>query len=173
MIEIGADQIDVRHRSRVAALRVPRRIRDDGLDLALDALGELLAFAREHLDAVVLVRIVRRRDDYSRVVAVRTREIRHGRRGNDAGARDRRAFPARAVRQLALDPRARFARVAADQQPGPFRGIRPLAARRHRAHERCAQPPDGRRIERVTAGDAADAVGAEQLRNGGFAIGHD
>ena len=50
------------------------------------------------------------------------------------------------MRELGLDPCARFARVAADEQ----RGGR-LRAVRQRAHERRAEPPDRRRIERIAA----------------------
>ena len=67
------------------------------------------------------------------------------------------------MRQLGLDPAAGLARVAADEQPGC--GTAHLAVGvRQRAHERGAEPPDRRRIERILAGGAADAVGAEQSR---------
>ena len=70
--EIALDQIRAAaRRRRLAVGDVPRRVGDDRLDLALDALGELLAAPREHLDAVVLERIVRRRDHDAGVVAVR------------------------------------------------------------------------------------------------------
>ena len=108
------------------------------------ALGELLALAREHLDAVVLERIVRRGDHHAGVVAAGARQVGDRRRRHDAGARHRRAFAARAVRELRLDPLAGLARVAADQE------LRRRRAVRQRAHERRAEPPDGRRIERMT-----------------------
>ena len=73
-----ADDPDTRRRDRpagdrwrVAALRRATTIGDDGLDLALDAFGELLAAPGEHLDAVVLERIVRGRDHDAGVVALR------------------------------------------------------------------------------------------------------
>jgi hypothetical protein len=44
----------------------PRRVRDDAFHFGLKRLGELLAGARKHLDAVVLERIVRGRDDEAR-----------------------------------------------------------------------------------------------------------
>ena len=60
-------------RRRLAAARRPGRVGDDRLDLALDALGELLAAAGEHLDAVVFERIVRGGDHDAGVVARRSR----------------------------------------------------------------------------------------------------
>ena len=50
------------------------------------------------------------------VEALGARQIGDRRRRHDAGADDRRAFAAQAARQLVLDPRARFARVAADHE---------------------------------------------------------
>src|SRR3954471_2931087 len=60
MIEVGTGQIDRAHWPGLAAARLPGGIGKDRFDGALIALGELLAFAREHLDAVVFERIVRR-----------------------------------------------------------------------------------------------------------------
>ena len=59
VIEIRADEIRLRNGAGWPSAGAPRRIGDDRLDLALDPLGELLAAARKHLDAVVLERIVR------------------------------------------------------------------------------------------------------------------
>ena len=74
--------------------------RDDRLDLALERFGELLALAREDLDAVVLERIVRRRDHDAGVERHRRRDVRDRRRRDHAGARHRRALRSRAARQL-------------------------------------------------------------------------
>jgi hypothetical protein len=51
-------EIDLLDRDRIAVGHRPRRVRDDGLDRAFQRFGELLARAREDLDAVVLERIV-------------------------------------------------------------------------------------------------------------------
>ena len=83
---------------------------------ALERLGELLAAAREHLDAVVLERIVRRGDHEPGVEAHRARDVGDRRRRDDAGAGDRRPFRVHAAAELALDPVAGFARVAADEE---------------------------------------------------------
>jgi hypothetical protein len=62
MRQVGLGAVDLRNRGRVVPIHVPRRSGDDGLDLPLEILGELVAGAGEHLDAVVLIRVVRRRD---------------------------------------------------------------------------------------------------------------
>ena len=154
----GAQMVQVRDRPdsrQRTASGAPSRTSHDGSatiasTCALDVLGELLAAAREHLDAVVLERIVRRRDDDAGVVmSERARQIRHGGRRHDAHARDRGAFAASAVRQLGLDPRPGLARVAADQQVR-----RPVPCGRPRDQCR-AQTSDRRVIEGKGAGLAA------------------
>ena len=134
-------------------------IGDDRLDLALDRLGELLAAAREHLDAVVLERIVRGGDHDARVEAAGARQDRR----RPASARRRRSSPRRLRRTrrapAPLDPVARLARVAADEQ---------TAATRRRAAARARAP---RRAGGRSAGSSggtpampAHAVGSEQTR---------
>ena len=136
----------------VRARRCARRARrptvhdgvgDDRFDLALERLGELLARAREHLDAVVLERIVRGRDHHARREALERREIGHRRRGHDAEAGQLAALVGDAARQLALDPLPGLARVAA--RPGSARappGCR--AAARAPAPRPAAAPSAGR-----------------------------
>jgi hypothetical protein len=58
MMQVAAHQIGVRHGRWLTGPRIPRAVGDDRLDFALHTLGELFAPAREHLDAVVLERIV-------------------------------------------------------------------------------------------------------------------
>ena len=143
MIEVGADQIGVRRRARGSpALARPRRVGDDRFDLALDALGELLALAGEHLDAVVLERIVRRRDHHAGVVAVRrasgTRPPASARRRRSspsrlrptrrARARLRSSRPTRACRGRRADAR-RLGRRAAARGRAPRRAGGPSADR--------------------------------------------
>ena len=146
VIEIRADEIGARHVRRLAVARLPRRVGDDRFDLALDPLGELLAAAGEHLDAVVLERIVRRRDHDAGVVAVRCASDRRP----PASARRRRSSPTR----LRRTRRAR----APPRSTRPIRGCRgrPEAAAtavavRQRADQRRAEPADGRRIERIAS----------------------
>ena len=57
----------------------PARVGHDGLDRALVGLAELLAAAREHLDAVVAVRIVRGRQHDAEIEVERAGQIRHRR----------------------------------------------------------------------------------------------
>ncbi len=64
--EVRVDEFGVVDSAPRPSRAPPSRVGDDRLDLALERLGELLAPAREHLDAVVLERIVRRRDHDAR-----------------------------------------------------------------------------------------------------------
>jgi hypothetical protein len=156
MIEIRVDQIGARHGDSAAGVRAPRAVRHDRLDFPLDGLRKFFAFARKDLDAVVLERVVGRGDHDTRVVRAGARQECDRRGGHDAGAGHRRAFAARAVRELGFDPAAGLAGIAADEK------LRRLGAVRQRTHERRAEPADRRRIEwRVTRG-AANAVGPEQ-----------
>ena len=90
--EIRLDALHRRQWTRVADGRQPGLVRHDGFDVPLHLFGELLACAREHLDAVVFERIMGRRDDDADVVAGRSCEVGDSGRRHDAGARDARAF---------------------------------------------------------------------------------
>ena len=68
-----------------------------------------------------------------RVKSLAAREVRDGRRRHDAGAHDVRAARARAVRELPLDPVARFARVASDETRAACRRQRTRRAPRRGA----------------------------------------
>ena len=64
MLDVRVDHVRVCRPGRVRRPGdLPAPVVDDVLDLALERLGELLAAAREHLDAVVFERIVRRGND--------------------------------------------------------------------------------------------------------------
>src|SRR5262249_46658788 len=115
---------------------------DDGLDLALERLGELLAAAREHLDAVVLERIVRRADHEAGVEPHRARDVGRRRRRDHARRRNRRPLGVDAAPELALDPlprrppppppppgRRRGGAGAAPPAPPPPGGARPRPPR--------------------------------------------
>ena len=156
MTEIGIDKVGARDVARGTRTRGPGGVGHDGLDLALDHFGEFFASAREHLDAVVLVRVVRGGDDHARVVRPGSRQECDRRRRHDPGAGDRRALAAGAVRELGLDPLARLTRVAADEKLGRLRAVR------ERAYERRAESSNRRRIERRGPRLAANAVGPEQ-----------
>ena len=166
MVQIRVRQFRALHRLRFPVASLPRRVGDDRLHLSLDPLGKLLAPPGEHLDSVVFEGIVRRGDHHTCVVSRRTREIGDGGRRHDADARHRRTFSACAVGQLGLDPRARFARVAADQEP------RQLGRMRQRPNQCRSQPADSGGIERRLAGDAADAVGSKKSRRSGISLRH-
>ena len=138
---------------------LPRRVGDDGLDFGLELLGELLARAREHLDAVVLERVVRRRDDQARVEPLVPA----------SGTRSAGVGMTPALSTLAPAPRAPRARSRSIPSPDsrvsrPDQQARRRRRRRERPDQRGAQPPDRPLIEGMRAGPPAHAVGAEQFR---------
>src|SRR5262245_40654748 len=114
--------------------------------MLLERFGELLALAREHLDAVVLEWIVRCGDHDARRVLHSRREVRDRWRRDDSRARQRSALTPDAGGQLALDPAARLAGIPTRQKP---RALLPMA---ERARERCPEAADRWRIERVCPG---------------------
>ena len=116
------------------------------LDLLLGLVGELAALRVEELDAVVLGRVVRRRDDDAEVERQQRDRRRRQHAGEDAVAAGRDD----AARERLLELDARRARVAADEdlvRAGPERG-------------RAAEPLDELRRQEL-ANDAADTIGAE------------
>ena len=157
MVEIGLDQVGAGNRRRLAVHHRPRRVGDDRFDFPLHPFGEFLAPAGEHLDAVVLERIVRRRDHHASVIARGSGEIGDSRSRYDARARHAGTLPRGAVRQRGFNPVAGFAGVAPDQQTRCRR-----RAVRQRPDQRRAEPPCRRRVERIAAGDAAHAVGSKE-----------
>ena len=141
-----------------SAAHRPRRVGDDGLDPALDALAELLAARREHLDAVVLERVVRRGDDDAGVEAVRC-----------ASDRPRRASaPRRRWSTSAPSPHSPRASSRSIHSPDS-RVSRPTstrivcAGRLPPAHQRRADPRHRLLIERRLARLAANAIRSEQF----------
>ena len=138
-------------------------VRHQPLDLGLRLVGQLEAVAAEDLDAVVGVRVVAGADDDARVRAHAHGEVRHGR----AWGWGRTASRAPPIEQMpeamrGLEHVAGEARVLADQD-ARARGVLPRPATKVTARPR-AQRQLGR--HRVLVGDAADAVGAEELRVG-------
>src|SRR5205814_3112105 len=141
---------------------LPGVIRHDRLDVLLELFGEFFAGAREHFDAVVLERIVRRRNHDAGGISHARRQVRNRRRRNDAGTHQRRVLAVDTKRQLALDPPARFARVAAGQKARPAIAPGQSGVKRKRPRERSTKPTNSRRIEGIGAGLAAHTVRAEQ-----------
>ena len=97
--------------------------------------------AREDLDAVVLERVVRSRDHRAERDVRRAREIGDGRRRQHTDGLTVAPLARRAVRELAFDPVARLARIAADQQ---MRAARPPGRARAPAQRRCGARSAGR-----------------------------
>lgn len=107
------DVADVlRRRARVVIVRL--ELMHDGLELILDGIRQLVAVAAEELDAVVVERIVRGRDDDAGLSLMLACEVCDGRRRDDAGEHRAAARRADAGRQRRLEHLARDARIAAD-----------------------------------------------------------
>src|SRR5450756_836742 len=128
----------------------------DLLDFGLEPLRELLASAREHLDAVVLERVVGRGDHHPSVELALAREVGDGRGGDHARAGYEASRRPGAVRELAANPLARFTRVTPDQQAVLHRRAG------QRADEGGAKPADGADVEGRRPGAAAHAVCSEE-----------
>lgn len=129
------------------------------LDAVLQLVGELVAAAREELDAVVGHRVVAGGEHHAEVGAQRTGEIRHRRGGQhtdaqDVHARAREARDDRGLQELAGGPG-----VAADH------GRRPVARERARFGEyvRSRHGEAERELSRqIRVGDASYTVRPEE-----------
>ena len=154
--DVGVDDVSAFDRNVRGAADAPALVGDDRFDLALERFAELLAAPGEHLDAVVLERIVRGRDDQAGVVAHLAGDVGDGRRRQHPGGGDVCAFRAHAARELALDPLAGFPRIA----PGDEAQLPAFGA--HRAHQRRAEPRYGLVIERKLARLSANAISTEE-----------
>ena len=129
---------------------------DQLLELVLDRVVELEAMAVEHLEPVVVGRVVRGRDHDPGGELAGAGEVRQGGRRDDADDMDVRSEARRAGGDRRDEHVARPARVLADDDrasaagqsmgDGPAEGI-------------------GRRRLEVDVGDTADPVGAEQARH--------
>ncbi len=140
------DPADVRRLGRGSVER--------GLDLVLGVVVELESVAREQLDAVVLVGVVRRRDHRREVKAVAAHQQRRRRRREHAGEpgiATRRSHPGG---DRGLEHLARLARVADDQDLRTLR-FHP----RHRSTGQREREVGRQEMSRP----ATDAVRAEQL----------
>ena len=143
-VGVDADAVD---RPAAAFGRVEQR-----LDLLLGRVGELAAVLVEELDAVVLRRVVRSRDDDAEV----EREQRHGGRREHAGEHGVPAGGDDAARERLLELGAGAAGVTADED----------AAAAGPERRRLAEPLD--EVDgQILADDATDAVGAEVPGGGG------
>ena len=143
------DVVDVARRGMFDVLdRAAPRPRGvhQGLDLELVGVDELVPLVVEDLDAVVLGRVVRRRDDEPEVL----REERDGRGRQHAREHGRSSRVDDPSRERLLELRAGAARVSSDEDTAAAR------PQRHRATDAL----DELRSQRL-ADDAADAVRAE------------
>ena len=159
----GAAEFRRRHAAeRLAELR---------LDRCLDVVGQLVAVGREELDAVVLVRIVRRADDDARLQPQRARQVGDRRRGDRSRTQHVHAGGREACLQCGFEHVARYARVLADDhrgaraRTGKLGGAgdrRAFGAGEHLAG-RIAEAQDEIGRDRRFADAAPNAVGAEIL----------
>jgi hypothetical protein len=148
-------------RARVLGARARRadldvRGPEHALDLVLGLVGELEAVAAEELDPVVLVGVVRRREHDAEVEPVAADQQRRAGRRQDAAEQRLAARRGDARGHGGLEHVAGLARVADDQRARRVRDLIRHAGRR--------RPREGHRELRgeELAGDAADAIGAEQ-----------
>src|SRR6185436_15069974 len=146
----------------------PGRVVHHRLDLPLEHFGELLARAREHFDAVVAKRVVRRRDHHAGGEALTRCQVSDRGRRHHAGTDERGPLAHHARGQFLLDPGSRLAGVApGEKAQRPADPIRRAVVAQH-AHQRRAETADGGGIERVGAGFAAHAIGTKQTGHGSF-----
>ena len=144
---------------------------DQVLDVGLDLVGQLEAVGAEELDPVVLVGIVRGADHRAGVGPHRDGELRDGRRRKRPAEEHVDAHAAQARGQRRLQHVPRNTSVFADHHPVAVAA--PLDGEGHGAPELEHQLAR----HRIDVGDAADAVGAEELAGGfgglfGQADGH-
>ena len=128
---------------------------DARLDARLGLVRKLEAVSTEELDAVVLERVVARRDHGSQVEPEAAGEERRRRGRQDAAGQDARAAAAGACGERRLEHRARAARVAQDKE----------AACSQLGHGGATEL-EGERGGEHLARDTAYPVGSEQLAFG-------
>ena len=151
---VGAEGLADRVRGRPHVVDPPGG--DEVLDLGLERVRELVALAREELDAVVLVGVVRGRDHDPGVGAQAARHEGDARRRQRPDEHDVDPHRADARGQRALEHVAREARVLADEHPVAARAV----AEDVRAG--AAEPQRRLRGHRLDVGPPAHPVGAEQ-----------
>src|SRR3990172_6955235 len=127
------------------------------LDRQLIEIGQLVPVGSEHLDAVVLVGIVRRGDHHAAGEALGGSGVSQAGSGEDARcAGFRSGFP-QAARESFRDPAAGFSGVLSDQNP------RTSFRRREEIAQALADHEDSLEIEWRLAGHAANPVRAEEV----------
>jgi len=112
---------------------------------------------REEFYTVVMVRIVRGRNDDAGLKIILADKASDSGRGNDAGKGDRSAGFGEAGGEESGDVRAGFARVHADENMGG--GV----FREQIGGKRTARGKKGGVVERRRAGDAANTIGSEKF----------
>src|SRR5262249_14173309 len=118
--------------------------------------GELFPAPGEHLDAIVVVRIVRRRYDNPQIEAVDLCQVGNSRCRHDTDPDHAGPFTASARGEIGFQPLAGLAGVPPDQD------ARRTSVVGKRTHEGGTYSTDRRMVERIFAGRATHTVGPEQ-----------
>src|ERR1700738_3937130 len=118
---------------------------------------EFHAGMRKQLDAIVVVRVVRCRDDDAGLIVILTHKTGYARRGDHAGKSDGRTSRAEAGGEQCGDVRAGFARVRAQQDASRWMLLPEIRA------ESATRRIEGGVVERWCSGNAANSVCAEQF----------
>ena len=130
---------------------------DLGFDSQFEIVGKFVAVGTEELDAIVFPGIVGGGDNDAGGEAVGASEKGDGRGGDHAGGFDQGAPGEEAGGERGRDRLTRFARIHPEQNFGAGRG------ETEGSRERQADGVHRGRIERRNAGDATDAVSAEEF----------
>lgn len=132
-------------------------LEDIGFELFLDGIREFHASVREKFYAIVVIRIVRGGDYHAGVKVVLSNETSDSRGGNDAGKGDSGASLLESGGEKSRDMRPGLAGVHADENVGGGMFAKQVGS------ERAAGGKEGSVVERRSAGNAADAVCAEEF----------
>ena len=144
------------------------RLEDQRFDFGFDGIGEFHAVGGDELHAVVVIRIVRGGDDDAGAEFFAADEPGDAGSGDDAGGNGFGAGSGESAGDAFGNVRTGFAGVAADEDArlGTGAGVRAQVGA-----ERVADAIECGVIERVDAGEAANAVSAEELFGHGYSVG--
>src|SRR5580658_1353155 len=157
-IEIfGVERSIGNEKGRIFRRRAGAMLENVGFEFFFDGVRELHARVREKLDAIVLVRIVRRGNHDAGLKIILAHEAGHAGRGDDTGKSYGGSGLREASGEKRRDVRTGFAGVHADEHVG--RGV--LAEQI--SGERAAGGEKSSVVEGRRAGNAANAVGSEKF----------
>ena len=149
--EIGRDRNAVRRRLTALVLV------NFGFEVLLDFIRKFHPRSGEQLDAIVMKWIVGSGNHHSRRIFILPNEASDAGSGDDARGKKRHAVIGEAGGKLRSDVRPGFARIHADQDARLRVGFEQIFAQRPR------DPVKRGVVQRISAGNAANAVRAEQF----------